>query len=194
VRKKRRKKRIITKTLKIGVIIAIVAVAAYVAVSFASQNFSPQQNTQSTTELSKHAPLFTTSDINGTQVSLNDFRGRIVVLYFMKTLYDAQLDEILEIWPSYCGKNVVLISMLDPACECTRTDLLTQRQARQMTWFVVIDAGYAIFPLYSKYIVSHGEPYLPTIILIDENLDIARVYGFVPASTLSLEIEGLINK
>ena len=184
---------ITTRAIKFAVIILIVAGVIYAAVS-ASQNFSPPQNNQSTSELSQPAPLFTINDINGTKISLSNFKGKIIVLYFMGTIYDAEVEEIETLWPSYRGKNVVVIGIIGSACSCTADLIYIVRRDRNFTWFLARDDAYTTNNLYAKYITSHGEPYFPTVVLIDKNLYIERAYGFVPASTLSSEIEGLIKK
>lgn len=179
--------------IKFAVIIAIVTVATYVAASFALQNFLPQ-STPLTPEESKNAPLFTVEDINGTKVSLSDFKGKIIVLYFLGTVHDEQLLEIEELWPRYGGENVVVIGLVSPTCDCMKDLIYQVREGRDIKWFLARDDAYTVHTLYAKYIISHGEPYLPTIILIDKNLDVHGSYGFIPASTLSEEIEGLITR
>lgn len=183
----------ITRAIKFAVIILIVAGVIYAAVS-TSQNFSPPQNNPATSELYQPAPLFTISDINGTKISLSNFKGKIIVLYFMGTVYDAEVEEIETLWASYRGKNVVVIGIVGSSCDCTQDLIYKVRKDRDLTWFLARDDAYTTQYLYSKFITSHGEPYFPTIVLIDKNLDIKRVYGFVSASTLSSEIEGLIKK
>lgn len=182
--------RIIPKAIKFAVIILIIAGVIYAAVSA----FLPPQNNSSTYGLSGSAPLFTIDDINGTEISLSDFKGKIVVLYFIGSIYEAEINEIDAIWASYRGENVVVIGVINPTCSCTVDLIYTVRRDRNFTWFLARDDAYVTNSLYSKSITSHGEPYFPTVVLIDKNLDIARVYGFVPASTLSSEIESLIKK
>jgi peroxiredoxin len=193
--RKQSRKRILSKTIKLAIIIVIVTAVLYVAVSLWSQNSSPQQNTPSTPEISGPAPLFTIQDINGTQFSLNDFKGKIIVLHFMGNINDEEIDEIGKLCPVYCGENMVAISVTGPTCECTKIQLYQMREVKKVTWFLgQDDTSYTTYNLYAKYITSHGEPYFPTVVLIDKNLNVKGAYGFVNASTLSSEIESLINQ
>jgi len=74
-------------------------------------------------------------------------------------------------------------------------DLIYQvREEKNITWFLARDDSYTVYGNYAKYVTSHEPPYLPTVILIDKKLDVHGSYGFIPASTLSQEIEGLITR
>ncbi len=72
------------------------------------------QYTQSTNVNEQKAPLFTLTDIDGDTVSLENLRGRIVVLdfFYIRCVYcDDEFLELGKIYQTYSNDDVVIISI-----------------------------------------------------------------------------------
>lgn len=73
-----------------------------------------RQGTPSTSLVGRSAPNFTLNDLAGNQVTLSDFRGKVVFLNFWATWCPscrAEMPEIEAAYQNYQGQNVVFIGV-----------------------------------------------------------------------------------
>lgn len=127
------------------------------------------------------------TDIDGNKFSLEDFRGKVVILDLFATWCQPclqQIPQLAEIYEKYGHDEVVIISISSPS---DNEDLLRQfRDEHQMSWKVARDTA----GVFDKYNVV----YIPTIVILDQN---GAVYytneGLTDASTLSSKIDFLLG-
>ncbi|MEM2870102.1 MAG: cytochrome c biogenesis protein CcdA [Thermoplasmata archaeon] len=123
------------------------------------------------------APSFTVTDIDGDTISLDELRGRVVVLhltvvYCGGVVTDAgryqieQLGEARERW----GEGVALVSVTSE--NCPTTELAAVRKQHNISWPLVNDwPDFRIYGPYANYFSLHGDP---TLVFIDPS---GRVVG-----------------
>ena len=116
------------------------------------------------------APLFTLTDIDGNEFSLEDFRGRVVVLVFFYTQCPhciSELQYLSEARERYSIDEVEIVS-IDVAPQIDTLPVLQQfREAYHISWRIARDtAGVA-----QDYEIK----YTPTTLLIDKS---GYVYKF----------------
>ena len=146
--------------------------------------------TTSSLLVDEEAPLFTLTDINGANFSLDDFRGKVVVLDFFATWCGpckTQMPHLSQICEKYNNSKVVVISIsVDPRSD-TVEKLKQFASDNNMTWIVARDtAGVA---------KNYGVTPIPTLFIIDQKGIVRYVHvGLTPASTLSSEIDSLLEQ
>jgi peroxiredoxin len=162
--------------------VAVVLLATTAAVGFVVLNASPKKPTVAagTAQVGAKAPGFSTWDLNGSKVSLSDFRGKPVLLTFWAT------------WCTACQDELPALQRID---DTYRTDGLTvlavdyrETDTSRMTQFLaglrvhlqgVIDPQGSIA---SAYGVDIG---LPVNVWLDRNLVVSQIItGAVPDTTL----------
>jgi len=163
------------------------------------------QFTQPSTEPPKINPTnppqtpyeFTMKDINGTQFSLNSFRGRVIVVHIMgvgcggtiNQVNDNQLTHLRTVCSSFCGKApVTLITVAVSTCG-TCEPLLQLRDTYNISWLFGNDYDDGTTDISKKY-ASKGDG---TIVLIDKTFHISDVFTATTASTLSSKINQLLE-
>lgn len=165
-----------SKVLGIGFLILIAMVIGVYAM---------WQNSQPTKQL---APLFTLTDLDGNTVSLEDLRGKIVVLDFFATwcgLCKVEMPDVAQINENYHSNEVVIISIGHSSD--SESDLRQFREDFNMPWAVARDTSAE--KVFNKYNVGS----IPTLVIIDQGGYIHyRKVGETDASTLSEEINKLL--
>ncbi len=151
------------------------------------------------------APEFTAKDVNGTEFSLNDSKGNVIILQIMRLdsftceaceeHIDQQLKE-LDSFHSKHGKDVTIITINMRFDEHVDTKFMV-RDAYNVEWHLVDE--YAPYPILSEYQNYWSDKtglefHNPTIILIDPDLNIVGVYhidkeGVLDSETLSSKID-----
>ncbi len=135
------------------------------------------------------APGFTLKDINGRTVSLNDLKGKVVLLEFWATWCPPcrkSIPEIEALNRKFFNKDVVLLGINvegDEALDNVKNFV----NQYNMSYTVLVDNGEAS----KKYQVSS----IPALYLIDKNQRIVKRYiGFSPGlgEELSRQIEALL--
>ena len=127
------------------------------------------------------------TDIDGNKFSLEDFRGKIVVLDLFATWCQPCLQEIPElgkIHEKYDHNDIVIISISSPG---DNEDLLRQfKDEHQMNWTVARDS----VGVFDKYNVV----YIPTLVILDQNGAVYyRNEQLTDAATLSGKIDSLLG-
>lgn len=141
----------------------------------------------------ENAPTFSLKDINGTQFSLSQQNGKVVIIHFMAVgcsgqiypINDHQLRQLKTLCSTYCGKRPFAIVTVAVAT-CPNSQLASIRSSYGVTWFLgndYDDQKLDIVNAYKDYSIRDG-----TVILIDKTLRVAKVY------TEELAIDTVKNK
>jgi len=135
------------------------------------------------------APSFKLTDIDGTEFSLEDFKGKIVILdffYIRCPPCKAEISHLTQVFERYHQKNVVIISISIDLHYDTVQRLQQFREENGIGWLIARDTmGVA-----DEYNVRA----VPTLVIIDQNGNVGfRHVGLTSASTLLSEIESLLK-
>jgi len=144
------------------------------------------------------APNFSLKDINGTQFSLSQFNGKVIVLHFMSvgcsgidSISINQLKQLKSICDNYCGEKAVAILTVAYAT-CPNTDFAQLRVNYGIRWFFGNDWDDRVLDVIEKYI-SYGIEQ-GSIVIIDKSFNVVDVYTEqVTASALSSRIYQLLG-
>ena len=128
------------------------------------------------------APLFTLTSTDGTNLSLSDYRGKVVVLDLMATWCSACNDEMKEL--SQLGQEysdvVIMTISVDPT-ESEET-LIDFKEKHNADWLFARDTD--------NVWVKYRDLYLPTIVVIDPQGYISyQKAALVPVEELRSEVE-----
>ena len=144
------------------------------------------------------APDFSLKDIDGTQFSLNEHSGEVIVIHFMAVgcggiypINDQQLKQLKNVCNNYCGdKPVAMVTVA--IATCLNPDLAPIRLHYGITWVLgndYDDGKLDIVDAYGPYEIDDG-----TILLVGKSFDMVEVYTeSVAASTLSSKINQLLG-
>jgi cytochrome c-type biogenesis protein len=131
---------------------------------------------------SSEAPQFNLTSIDGTNFSLSDYRGTVVVLDLMATwcsVCDKEMNELSQLRDAYPDVVIMTISV-DP----TETDemLRDYKEKHNADWLFARDTD--------KVWVKYLDLGIPTIVFIDpQGHRSFQKADFLPVETLSLEVE-----
>jgi len=160
-------------------LIVIFVITAIILLGFRTSN--PQQP----------APDFTLDDIHGNRVTLNNYRGTVVLLEFTATWCDTceeQTAKLLKISQSY-GRQVVIISIsVDPSYD-TVDRLATYVKTQNISWIVCRDT--------KDVTQTYRVEMLPSLFLIDQHQTIRwqhKTGNLVSSETLSEQITRLLKE
>jgi len=139
---------------------------------------------------------FTMKDIDGTRFSLNNYRGRVIVIHLMAVgcsgqiyqINDNQLTQLKSLCNSYCdNKPVTIVSVAVATCENSRLSWL--RSIYDVSWFFGNDYDDGTVDIAQNYGV-YGDG---TIIVIDKDFQVHEAYSEIDASTLKSKINQLLE-
>lgn len=145
------------------------------------------------------APTFSLKDINGTQFSLNQHRGEIILIHFMavgcggqiRDINEYQLPQLRKLCDAYCGKKPFTIVTVAVAT-CPNSQLASIRRSYGITWVLgndYDDYTLEIVNAYSGYSIGDG-----TVILIDKNFRVDQVYKEkLTIETIKIRIDQLLE-
>lgn len=135
------------------------------------------------------APSFTVKDTNGNTVSLSDYAGKTVVLYFYPKDdtpgCTKEACNFRDHYDAYQGKDIVVfgVSMDDEASHQAFTDKFS------LPFPLLADTDGAITKAYDVEGEMNGTRYAKRVTyVIDGNGTIAKVYGTVNAATHAEDI------
>jgi peroxiredoxin len=162
------KKRTVFLLMLIGITIFFIAIlqakgqpSPSPGISSASESFGIQRF-----EKKKDAAPFSLKDLNGNQVSLSDYKGKPVLLFFWAT------------WCIACKEDIVLL------------EKFSEGKRDQLAIFTIVIDGERRERV--KRIVKEYKITLPVLLVLKEKiLDNYGVWGWVPATFL-IDREGLI--
>jgi peroxiredoxin len=145
------------------------------------------------------APDFSLRDINGTNVSLSQFSGKVIGIHFMAVgchgqinpINEYQLTQLKSACNSLCGKESATILTVAVAT-CPSSDLGTIRANYGVTWVLGNDYDDGVLDIVNAYVpFSIGDG---SVVLVDKSFNVAEVYsGGVTANTLSSKINQLLK-
>jgi len=142
------------------------------------------------------APNFSLQDINGTKVSLNQFKGQVVGIHFMavgchgniEAINAYELTQLSNACNSVCKGNVTFLTVAVATCENSQLDVLRSNYA--VSWILGNDFADGVLEIVNSYVpfgIGDG-----TVILVDNNHNIAEIYNQgVASSTLISRINQL---
>jgi len=171
---------------------------AYAAWQPSSKPPSSTDGTTNNPPLTRSAPDFSLTDINGAPFSLSQQAGKVIAIHFMAVscgggivqTNENQLRTLKSACSTYCGKKPVVVVTV-AATTCATSCLEKIRSDYAVTWTLGndYDDGKAdIVNAYSSYSIADG-----AIVLIDRNFKIAEVYtGETSFETLSSRISQLL--
>lgn len=145
------------------------------------------------------APDFSLRDINGAQVSLSQFDGKVVAIHFMAVgchgqinpINEYQLTQLRSACDSLCGKESTAFLTVAVAT-CPTSNLGTIRADYGITWIVGNDYDDGVLDIVNAYVpFSIGDG---SVVLVDKTFNVAQVYsGGVTAETLSSKISQFLE-
>ena len=133
------------------------------------------------------APAFSAEDQNGKMRSLEEFRGRKVVLYFyskdMTSGCTKQACGFAELYPQFCEKGAVVIGV-------SKDSVASHKKFEEkygLRFILLADPGKEIIRAYDVWQekMNYGKPTMGvvrTTYLIDENGVIVKAFGKVKAA------------
>jgi len=148
---------------------------------------------------SNKAPDFSLSDINGTQASLSQLKGKVIGIHFMAVgchgqinpINNYQLSQLNGACNSLCKKDdAAFLTVAVATCENSNLDSL--RSSYGVSWIMGNDYADGVLEVvnsYAPFQIGDG-----AIVLIDKNFNIAQIYnGGVSADTLVSKITQLVG-
>lgn len=135
----------------------------------------------------KMAPDFTLTDIEGVEISLSDYRGKVVLLDFFSTWCGTCIAEMphLKSLNEEFGEDLVLISISVTPDFDSVEKLQEFKQEQEIDWIIVRDT----IGINDEYSVQ----YLPTLIIIDQDGYIQHKHvGLTDDLFLHIEIDEII--
>ncbi|HVF75860.1 MAG TPA: TlpA disulfide reductase family protein [Acidimicrobiales bacterium] len=112
-------------------------------------------------EVGERAPTFTSVDLDGKQVRLEDFRGRVVLLNFWASWCGPCTEEFPRLKAAHGDDVVVLGVVFDDSAEAAR-DFVRKQGA---TWASVVDPDHQIADAYGVA----KKPGIPVTWLVDRD-------------------------
>ena len=202
--KRKRLKKKKSRRLPKGKILAGISLAALVFIVYSAWQYQAQLpptigDGTSNPPPTGTAPNFSLKDINGTQLSLNQFEGKVIALHFMavgcsgqyNSINDNQLRQLRILCDTQCDNNpVTVITVI--VSTCSNNDLSIIRANYGITWILgndYSDGTLDAVEAYESYSIQDG-----TIILIDKAFNVDQVYTEAITSTdLSSRISQLLG-
>ncbi len=137
------------------------------------------------------APLFKEKTLDGNKISLNDYRGKVVIIEFWATWCPPckeSIPVIEAIQEKYAPRGLSIIGISLDEGPGVEEKVSAFRDAYKIGYPIIIDSDGKIS---SRYRVSS----IPTFFILDKNLKIAKVYrGYTPqmGEHISKDIESLL--
>lgn len=110
--------------------------------------------------LGSNAPSFSLPDINGRQISLDDYRGKVVVLNFWAFWCDTWKAEMPHLQDLIGRQDELGFRLVAVSVDGTRLPEFQKRMKGKISFPVLMDVGGQVR---TRYGVSH----VPTVIIID---------------------------
>ena len=133
------------------------------------------------------APDFTATDENGTEFSLHDYQGKVVILHFtgvenplcIECLeeMEGQIHELEKLTNSSDNVTVITVNIRKNPLSISGWEMAVNDFGANISWHWVEDfSPYPIAGLYQKYWTVDGAFSNPSLVLIDTNQSIVGVY------------------
>lgn len=145
----------------------------------------------------KVAPDFSLRDINGTQTSLSQLKGKVIGIHFMAVgchgdinpINEYQLAQLHNTYDAISNtENIAFLTVAVATCENSQLDVL--RSNYGVSWIMGNDYADKTLDIVNNYVqfkIGDG-----TVVLVDKNFNVAEVYNNeVYSSTLISKITQL---
>lgn len=195
---KRKPKKLPVGKLFMGVALVVLVLAAFGIWQYYEGQKPPAiGGGAGTSPATLSAPNFSLTDINGSQVSLNQFRGKVIGIHFMavgchgqiNAINQYQLDQLNSTCGSLCAKDAAAFLTIAVAT-CESSDLEVLRNDYGVSWILgndYDDETLEIVNAYASHEIGDG-----TVVLVDKDFNIAYVHTQgVSSDRLSAEIDQL---
>jgi peroxiredoxin len=145
---------------------------------------------QGAAEVNRPAPQFTLADAEGKSVSLNDHKGKVVMLEFFTTWCgpcQMAAPELQSLHERYKDRGLVLLAVSMDVGSKARSAVASFRKEHGLAYPVLMDTG-EVSRLYGVFTI-------PTSFIIDKNGTVrSKHMGFAPSMSqeMSKEVEALL--
>ncbi len=199
-----RKHKLPKGTMVFAIVLAalLLSVSAYGVWQYYEGQKPPEiggSNVVPTANLNVPAPDFSLRDINGTRVSLSQFRGKVIGIHFMAVgchgqiyeVNDYMLNQLHTLCSSYCGNgNITFLTVAVATCENSQLDQI--RGNYSANWVLGNDYDDEVLDILDAY--SSYDIYDGSVVLIDKAFKITQVYSpGVSSGTLSSRVQQMLQ-
>ena len=161
------------------------------------------------------APDFTATDENGTEFSLHDYQGKVVILHFtgvenplcIECLeeMEGQIHELEKLVNSSDNVSVITVNIRKNPLSISGWEMAVNDFGANISWHWVEDfTPFPISGLYQNYWTVDGAFSNPSLVLIDKNMTIVGVYhvyrmgtgkidGIQTAESLAGDAKSIVN-
>ncbi len=156
-------------------------------------------NIDASASLNVPAPNFSLTDINGTRVSLSQFKGKAIGIHFMAVgchgqIYDVNdymLSELHRLCGIYCGNgSMTFLTVAVATCENSQLDQL--RGNYSANWILGNDYDDEVLDIVNAYMPF--EIYDGSVVLIDKAFNVTEVYSpGVSSGTLASRVRQMLQ-
>lgn len=189
--------------LVVGLIAILISASAYGVWQYYEGQKPPEiaggGNVDPTANLNAPAPDFSLRDINGTRVSLSQFRGKVIGIHFMAVgchgqiyeVNDYMLNELHRLCSSYCGSGLIaFLTVAVATCENSQLDQL--RGNYSANWILGNDYDDEVLDILSAY--ASYDIYDGSVVLIDKAFNVTQVYSpGVSSGTLASRVSQMLQ-
>jgi peroxiredoxin Q/BCP len=132
-------------------------------------------------EIGKKAPQFTLPETNGGKVSLTDFKGKKIVLYFYPKDNTSGCTKeacgFRDVYGDYLQKNAIIIGISKDSC----ASHLKFMEKHQLPFLLLCDEDHKVMEKYGVWVEKsmYGKKYMGTeraTFIIDENGKITKIF------------------
>ncbi len=132
-------------------------------------------------EVGKKAPQFTLPETNGGKVSLADFKGKKVVLYFYPKDNTSGCTKeacgFRDVYPEFLQNNTVIIGVSKDSCESH----LKFMQKHELPFLLLCDEEHKVMEKYGVWVEKsmYGKKYMGTeraTFIIDEKGKVKKIF------------------
>ncbi len=132
-------------------------------------------------EVGKKAPQFTLPETNGGKVSLADFKGKKVVLYFYPKDNTSGCTKeacgFRDVYPEFLQNNTVIIGISKDSCESH----LKFMQKHELPFLLLCDEEHKVMEKYGVWVEKsmYGKKYMGTeraTFIIDEKGKVKKIF------------------
>ncbi len=132
-------------------------------------------------EVGKKAPQFTLPETNGGKVSLADFKGKKVVLYFYPKDNTSGCTKeacgFRDVYPEFLQNNTVIIGVSKDSCESH----LKFMQKHELPFLLLCDEEHKVMEKYGVWVKKsmYGKKYMGTeraTFIIDEKGKVKKIF------------------
>ncbi len=174
------------------IFLAICLIAVVLSAFGAWQGLRDMPNPSQVPSATPGAPDFSMADLNGTQFSLSQYRGKPIVVHFMALAgcsgalnpisYD-RLPELVSLRDRYSDK-VAMVTVCVATCAGCDTILAGVRDNYGISWIMGNDYADERLEIVEAYLNLGKELYDGSVVLVDKSFKVEGIYS--PNATLSV--------